>query len=97
MREGGEEVPIGESLDNGDARGRQFSLFCGVVLPPFLMSFSRGENPILSWMCDDGAFSVVPFLKALHLKIVMASMIVVFGVALHLLAVTWRAGTNHGM
>jgi len=80
VREGGEEVPIGESLDNGDARGRQFSLFCGVVLPPFLMSFSGGENPILSWMCDDDAFGIVPLLKASHLDIVFASMFAVFGV-----------------
>ena len=31
-------------------------------------------------MCDDGTFRIVPFLKVSLVEVVMASMIVVFGV-----------------
>jgi hypothetical protein len=33
---------------------------------------SRGENPVHHWMCDDGAFGVVPSLEASHLEPVSA-------------------------
>ena len=48
VRKGRAEVLMGESLDDGDARGRCFFpswLSCFLRL---LMSSSKGENPILS-------------------------------------------------
>jgi hypothetical protein len=39
----------------------------------------QGENPILSWMCDDDAFGVLTFLKALHLEPRLGWAVVVVG------------------
>ena len=65
-----------------------------VALPPFLTSSSKDENPIFSWTRDDSAFRVVSFLKALLLEVILASIIVAFGVHSSLLDSCYVCGTG---
>jgi hypothetical protein len=54
---------LGESLDDGDARGRHF--------PMLRTSHScvfHGWKPSPSWICDGGILNVTPFLKTLRLR-----------------------------
>jgi hypothetical protein len=64
------EVILGESLGDGDARGRHFPLLRASHCSVFL---GRKLGP--SQTCDGGILDVTPFLKASCLKFVSASML----------------------
>jgi hypothetical protein len=54
---------LGESLGDGDARGRHFLLLRASHLCVF-----HGKKPSPSWICDGGFLDVTPFLKASRLR-----------------------------
>jgi hypothetical protein len=60
---------LGESLGDGDARGRRFPVE-GIAFPSTVF---HGRKPDPSWTSDGGVPDVIPFLKASLLKFVSAT------------------------